>query len=81
MKLKYIKPEIEVNKPSKSQNYSTECLDGDQLVHNGVPLPCGEPDPEEVQVHRYVQQCLKEKDGVHYLLAYHIIEEKIEVSG
>ena len=65
-----IKPEIVVNNPAKSQEDSTESLNADQLVDNGVTLSLAEP--EEVEIHRNIDTGLEQQDRKHGILAYQI---------
>ena len=67
-----IKPEIVVNNPAKSQEDSTESLNADQLVDNGVTLSLAEPHPEEVEIHRNIDKGLQQQDRKHGILAYQI---------
>ena len=64
-----------VNNPAKSDNNSTESLDADQLVHNGVPLTRDIPRPEQIEVHQDIEQGLQQQQRVQYIGAHEIGNE------
>ena len=69
-RLQSIKPKKIVNYPAKSNNDSTESLDADQLVHNGVPLTRDVPRPEKIEVHQDIEQGLQQQKRVQYIFAH-----------
>ena len=59
-----IKPEIVVNDPAKSQEDSTESLNADQFVDNGVTLSHTKPHPEEVGIHQNIDKGIIKVTGL-----------------
>ena len=54
---------------------TTESLDADQLVHNGVPLTHAIPCVEKIEVHQDIEQGLQQQQRIQYIVAQKIGNE------